>query len=475
MASIASEIEQLLMQLAPDTHRQRQAGLLRPLNASLFSISLIGLFFMIWPRLVAPIGFMIVGTSLTINILVWTLDRAGRTGLAALLFSLWINLGLTILVAANLLLIPNPDLAVGILFACQMTLSITLAGLLLGAPYAFFFALLNASSSSFFLWRYFVNPEAALSKSPAQMLIAFAVPLSAFMLLITLVTALYQRALRRADQQISAARERIIKDELIRRDLAIARELQLRLYPPPPVVNPALQLAARSVPARETSGDFYDFIEFGDDQLGIVVADVTGKSIAAALMMALARVTIRSEAHRTRSPAEVLHGANMTICRDHSTRQMITAFYGVLDLRTLTLRFSSAGHPYPLLRRGDDLLELELPSLPLGGSPSTRYEEQSLTLQPGDQLFIISDGLIEERNHQRELFGYNRLLPTILASHPSDPEQAVDTLWQTVAQFRGTCDQGDDMTLVVIQALPASKTAPSIPPTRPMRLDPERA
>lgn len=474
MASIVSEIEQLIVRLTPETRRQRQSSLLRPLNTSLMVLTLIGLVPMFFPEPSEAISFTIVGLSLCLNLAVWALDRAGRTGLAALIFSLWLNLGILLLTAANLLL-ENNSFGQGVLFSSQLALSVMLVGLLLGSSYGFLFTALNTITLAWLFWRHFsevVGLEAVMALERA---VSYIIPLGGFLTLIALITWLYQRALARVDERIGAARDRIIKDELIRRDLAIARELQLRLYPPPPVTNPALQLAARSVPARETSGDFYDFIDLGDEQIGIVVADVTGKSIAAALMMALARVTIRSEARRHRSPAEVLRGANETICRDHTARQLITAFYGVLDLRSMSLRFASAGHPYPLLRRGDDLLEIELPSLPLGGSPITHYEEQSLTLEPGDQLFVISDGLIEERNIQRELFGYDRLMPGILASDPSDPEQAIEDLWQTVASFCGGIEQGDDMTLVVIQAVPIADAAGMHPPAREGHMGADRA
>jgi hypothetical protein len=465
MASIVSEIEQLIVRLTPETRRQRQSALLRPLNNSLMVLTLIGRVPMFLPEPTTALSFTIVGLSLCLNLAVWALDRAGRTGLAALIFSLWLNLGLLLLVAANLLL-ENNSFGQGVLFASQLALSVMLIGLLLGSAYSFLFVVLNTIILTWLFWRHFSEVVILDAAIALERVGAYILPLGGFLTLIALITWLYQRALASADERIGVARERIIKDELIRRDLAIARELQLRLYPPPPVTNPALQLAARSVPARETSGDFYDFIDLGDEQIGIVVADVTGKSIAAALMMALARVTIRSEARRHRSPAEVLRGANETICRDHTARQLITAFYGVLDLRSMSLRFASAGHPYPILRRGDDLVEIELPSLPLGGSLTTRYEEQSLTLAPGDQLFVISDGLIEERNVHRQLFGYDRLMPGILASDPNDPEQAIEDLWQTVASFRGDTDQGDDMTLVVIQAVPVAAAAGIYPPAR---------
>jgi serine phosphatase RsbU (regulator of sigma subunit) len=472
MSSISSDIEQLASRLAPETRRQRQAALLRPLNISLIVISLIGLVIMISTRGTLAGTFAVVISSLLINLLVGALDRAGKTGLAAYIFCIWINLGILFLIAVNLLLEDNP--AVAYVFACQLALTVLLAGQLFGTWLASIFAAVNVITFFAMLARYFNNHSPSQGTSQIEFVLDNGIPIAAFLVLIAIITSLYQRALRKADERIEVARRRIIQDELTRRDLAIARELQLRLFPPPPMVQPTLKIATRSVAARETSGDFYDFIELGDDMLGIVVADVTGKSVAAALMMALARVTIRSEARRHTAPAEVLRSANETISRDHTTRQMITAFYGVLDTRSLTLRFSNAGHPYPILRRNNRLQEFELGGMPLGGRIDSQYSELIVQLEPGDQLFLLSDGLIEERNRSREMYGYGRLGQAIIAGDPMDPDKTLATLWQSVTTFRGDIEQGDDITLMVIQAAPSGehgeapdRSGASGPPTRP--------
>lgn len=437
-----------MARLAPESRRQKQAALLRPLNLSIIGISLLGL--LLGPLLDSgPQSYAILGANLLVNLLVAWLTGAGHTQLAGNLFTIWVNVGIMLLVAANLFLDNNQ--AVALLFATQLALTVMLAGMLMGVRYAFLLVLANVVTLGALFWRYFGTLGASDQFLFDDVLNAL-IPVSSFLVLIAVISWLYQRALAKAEERIEVARKRIIKDELTRRDLAIARELQLRLFPPPPMVNPTLQIATRSEPARETSGDFYDFIELGDGMLGIVVADVTGKSVAAALMMALARVTIRSEARRHSAPADVLRAANETISRDHTARQMITAFYGLLDTRTLQLRFANAGHPYPILRRGDHLHEIELGGLPLGGRPDSRYEEYSVQLEPGDQLFLLSDGLIEERNSRREIFGYGRLGPAILATDPTDADMAIELLWQTVASFRGEAEQADDITLVVIQA-----------------------
>jgi serine phosphatase RsbU (regulator of sigma subunit) len=442
--------QELALALAePQSDFQRKSALLRPLNASLIAISLIGLVLGLlrgaaWPSV------SVVVISLLLNMLIFFLDGRGKTTIAIYLFCGWVNLGTFFFIVDNLFQSGNLDSA--IIFCCVLAMNVMLVGMLLGGRYAFSFALINAIAVFGFLYAYFARsaPDSSLRDT-----ISVSVPIIAFLMIIAMISWLYQRALAEAAARLEAARQRIMADELLRRDLAVARELQQRLYPPPPLTSAGLSIASRSEPARETSGDFYDFIELGDDKLGIVVADVTGKSIAAALVMAMSRSTLRSEATRHSSPAEVLRYANRTLCQDRTFKQMITAFYGVLDTRTLRLEISNAGHPFPVIRRHGTIEEIEICGLPLGARPDALYTEQTIQLAPGDQLVIISDGIIEERNSRRELFGFERMLATIAQADTVDSERALDEIWQAVTAFRGAAEQSDDITLVVVQVAAA--------------------
>jgi serine phosphatase RsbU (regulator of sigma subunit) len=417
-----------------------------------------------------PIGYTTVIASLLFNLVVAALDYTGRPYLAAQLFCFWINGGVLLFFGANLF--QDGNLAVGVIFACVLAMTVMLAGMLLGSIFAMIYALANSLAIFAILWRYFNLPGVGLENSPLVDTLSTGIPVVAFLIIVAVISWLYQRSLAQSETRLNLARQRIVKDELLRRDLAIARDLQQRLYPSPPMTRQGLQIASRSEPARETSGDFYDYIDLEDGQLGIVVADVTGKSIAAALLMALARGTLRSAARRHSSPAEVLFHANEALCRDQTARQMITAFYGILDTRSLTLRFANAGHPYPLLRRGATIEEAEVSGLPLGAMANTVYSQGEIALQAGDQLYVISDGLVEERNRRRELFGYERLYATISAADPLEPERALDDLWRALLRFRDGTDQDDDITLVVIQAAHAIDS-PALP--KPMdKLDRQR-
>jgi serine phosphatase RsbU (regulator of sigma subunit) len=385
-----------------------------------------------------------------LNIFIFYLDRWQHTRLATHIFCLWINAGVIYFASGNLF--AEGSIEASIIFFCVLAMIVMLAGMLIGVVYGFVLAGMNSVIVAGLLFYYYlITVDIRDLRQAFFDSTAMSVPISVFLIMIAVISWLYQRALAQAAMRLKVARQRIVRDELLRRDLAVARELQQRLYPPPPLTNAAISIASRSEPARETSGDFYDFISLSDGRLGIVVADVTGKSIAAALVMAMSRSTLRSEATRHAGPADVLRFANQTLCQDNTFKQMITAFYGVLDTRTLRLAISNAGHPFPVIRREGRITELEICGLPLGARADAIYTEQVIQLQPGDQLVVISDGLLEERNSRRELFGFERMLATIAHADTLDPERALDEIWETVARFRGDAEQSDDITLVVVQ------------------------
>jgi serine phosphatase RsbU (regulator of sigma subunit) len=284
-----------------------------------------------------------------------------------------------------------------------------------------------------------------------QEAISPSIPIIAFIFLIALISWLYQRTLTQSFEHLSVARQQLTRDALLRQELAIARDLQSRLYPDPPETDSRLNIASVVLPALETSGDLYDFIELGPDELGIVIADVTGKSLAAALVMAMARSTFRSEARRSPNPAEVLTQVNASLCNDHSVKQMLTAWYGILNTRTLHLRYANAGHPFPILKRDGAVTELEIPGLPLRARPDTVYYEQEIVLQAGDDLLLTSDGAVETMNAQRELFGFDRFNATLQNLPPLPANAIIACLCEALETFRGLTPQNDDITLVLIQ------------------------
>lgn len=341
-----------------------------------------------------------------------------------------------------------------------LSLNALLSGILVSPKASFAIAGFNASAAFFFYY---------LAGYTAN----YSFPLITLIFMTAIISWLYERTLGRAHERLRLAQERILHDELVRRDLDIARDLQRRLYPAPPQGHSQISIASRSEPARETSGDFYDFIELGDDQLGIVIADVTGKSLAAALVMAMVRSTFRCEAHHSQSPAEVLRRVNEILCLDHSVKHMVTAWYGVLNTRSLLLREANAGHPFPMLLRDGKVTEIEAGGFPLRAQPGTIYMERTTQLRSADLLVLLSDGLVETMNGNRELFGFDRFTASLEHQSALQPQELIDHLWRQIDDFRGEVEQSDDMTLVVVgcervpDAVPFAAPSPALAISQP--------
>ncbi len=427
-----------LTQLEFKTEQQRKAKFLAPLTIGLIVIETLALGVSFFPPISPWYSFVTLGVSLALNWVVLFLIRQDYIKTAAHLFCYNYNLLVFVTFLTNLIV--EGDIEVGTTVGYILALSVVLAGILIGPRANLSFAVLNTILIAV--------PYLLVETDKLALIKSF--PLITFLWLLALIGWLYQRTMQQAHQRLSMAQYQLMQTQLMQRDLEIARELQQQLYPMPPQIREELTIAARSEPARETSGDFYDFIELNPHELGIIVADVTGKSLAAALIMAMTRSTLRSEARRSNSPARVLYQANQVLNDDASVDQMITTFYGILDTEALTFRFSNAGHIYPLLKRNGQVKDLELNGLPLKATADAFYQEKTYQLYPADQLILVSDGIIEAMNNGHELFGFERLVQTAREIDSTNSHHTLRELWQAVETFRGDVEQQDDMTLVVI-------------------------
>lgn len=234
-------------------------------------------------------------------------------------------------------------------------------------------------------------------------------------------------------------------------ELAVARAIQQDLFPQQLPDVPGLAFAAHCTPARETGGDFYDFINLERGRVGVVVGDVAGKSIPAALLMANARSIWRAAAATGASPRNVLEWTNRALCQDISSPVFVTLSYAIIDPTELGICFASAGHPPPILRQGSSLHELNANGLPLGLVPGAEYNEARTPLLPGDNLFLYTDGVVESLNTQRELFGFERLYNTLARLSADQPQAILTEVLRAVQDFRGPVEQVDDVTLLTIQ------------------------
>jgi phosphoserine phosphatase RsbU/P len=246
----------------------------------------------------------------------------------------------------------------------------------------------------------------------------------------------------------------------MKRDLEIAREIQRWLVPHFPPRVPGVDIAFSSRPANTVGGDYYDaFLLEGaapasaSQRLLLVVADVAGKSVPAALLMATFQASLRTVASTALPLAELVGRINDYACA-HSLggRRFTTAFFADFDTATHALTYIRAGHNAPILRRASgEIQRLEEGDLPLGINPRTRFPAGSATLAPGDLLVIFTDGVIEAVNERDEEFGEARLLEILQAEPPESAAATLEHLTASVAAFTGTARQHDDITWLIVR------------------------
>jgi serine phosphatase RsbU (regulator of sigma subunit) len=247
-------------------------------------------------------------------------------------------------------------------------------------------------------------------------------------------------------QQQEEAQER----ERIEQELRIARLIQQTLLPKSVPEVEGYQVAAYYQPAREVGGDFYDFFDLPDGQLGIVVGDVTDKGVPAALVMATTRTMLRAAAQRLVLPSEVLERVNDALDPDIPPNMFVTCLYAILDPKSGRLRYANAGHDLPYLRHADSVTELRATGMPLGLMPGMTYEEKEAVLETNDGVLFYSDGLVEAHDPERKMFGFPRL-QGLVGEHPGGAT-LIDFLLAELKRFTGEdWEQEDDITMVTLQ------------------------
>ena len=240
----------------------------------------------------------------------------------------------------------------------------------------------------------------------------------------------------------------------VEQELALAWQIQSSFLPHDLPHVPGWQLAATLKPAREVSGDFYDVIPLPNGRFGILVADVSGKGMGAALYMALSRTLLRTYAiqHHAR-PDYVLGVANRRILMDTDARMFVTVFYGVLDPITGELTYCNAGHNPPYLLSSQNerpVQELRRTGIPLGIFEGETWEQSAVQLAPGDTLVLYSDGITDAQDEHETLFGEERLRETVQANLGRPAQDVQDGLIAAVHEFVGDAPQFDDITLMVV-------------------------
>lgn len=272
-------------------------------------------------------------------------------------------------------------------------------------------------------------------------------------------------ALGEAFDGMTASVERLLRESLektrLEGELEIAREVQNRLFPQSAPDVAGLRLYGLCKPARTVSGDYYDFLRLDNGRVALVVGDISGKGISAALLMATLQSALHAQFYDGHNGSAALGAAETADVVSRLNRQLyastprekyVTLFYGVYDSATRKLAYTNAGHLPPVLFRQNRLQRLEGGGTVVGLFPSVRYTQAEVQIEPGDMLLAFTDGMTEPENSYGQEFGEERLLDVAQRARSSPPEVMMDEIYRAVSDWTGSPELQDDMTLVVAQA-----------------------
>jgi sigma-B regulation protein RsbU (phosphoserine phosphatase) len=238
----------------------------------------------------------------------------------------------------------------------------------------------------------------------------------------------------------------------LKAELEVARSLQLAILPAAFPARSGCEAAARMIPATTMGGDFYDYIELPDGEIGLVIADVSGHGVPAAFFMAVARTNLRELAVHHTDPGQCLAQTNDALCAQNPLDLFVTVFYCVLDPKSGVLRYANGGHNPPYIRRAAGAVESlsGAGGLVLGAMPGARYPTHTVQLLRGDRLVLYTDGVTEAFNPAEELYGAHRLVDEVHVHGGGTPAALVERICQSVTNFAGSAPQSDDITLTVL-------------------------
>ncbi|MDD5955235.1 MAG: SpoIIE family protein phosphatase [Firmicutes bacterium] len=255
------------------------------------------------------------------------------------------------------------------------------------------------------------------------------------------------------------------------KELEVARQIQHSALPsvfPPYPNRPEFTIFASMDTAKEVGGDFYDFYLLDGDRLAFLIADVSGKGIPAAMFMMTAKTLLKTSAESGLPVEQVFQRANDKLCQGNDAGMFVTAWMGILQLSTGHLTFADAGHNPPLLRRRDGQFEyLRIkPNFVLAGMEGIRYRRRELQLEPGDTLYLYTDGVTEAHNCDKQLYGEDRLLSCLERNHDQDVQSLCRSVKADVDDFAGQQEQFDDITMLCLRLTPRQEAVWSAAPTQ---------
>ncbi len=243
----------------------------------------------------------------------------------------------------------------------------------------------------------------------------------------------------------------------LKSDLAVAAEIQQailpRLFPPFPENENELDLAALMIPATDVGGDFYDFFRIDDDHIGLVMADVSGKGVPAAIFMAVSRTLIRTIGLQGKNPGESLKIANNLLSKESADCMFVTCFYAIYNIKTGEIEYSNGGHNSPFIIRANGQIE-EFPvsqNLLVGIVEDATYQKAQAHLEVGDALVLYTDGVNEALNNKKEEYGEERMMKLLSSLSGGTCQEIIEGQLADVRKFAGEAPQSDDITLMAIK------------------------
>ncbi|MBT4932322.1 MAG: SpoIIE family protein phosphatase [Rhodospirillaceae bacterium] len=240
----------------------------------------------------------------------------------------------------------------------------------------------------------------------------------------------------------------------IRREIDVAGDLQQRILPSDFPTRDDFDVFARTTPAQDIGGDFYDFFELGQDKLALIVADVSGKGVPAAFFMAVARTLIRATAATQPEPGACLQQVNKLLYQHNIPGMFVSVFYGILDTKNWTMSYANGGHLPPYLIPGDggDIVPLSGgDGVVLGVQDEIPYEQETISIDPGAAIFFYTDGVTEAFDINRNQFSDQRLIDYLLENRSLSAHAISDNVFAFINMFTGDAPQSDDITSLVIK------------------------
>ena len=244
--------------------------------------------------------------------------------------------------------------------------------------------------------------------------------------------------------------------ERIGMELSLATAIQASMLPhifPPFPERKEFDIYAMMEPAREIGGDFYDFFLIDEDHLCLVIADVSGKGIPAALFMMISKTILQSCAMLGQSTAEILNKTNQALCTNNQVEMFVTVWLGILEISTGKLTAANAGHEYPIIKRANGEFELfkDHHSLVIGGMSNTVYKEYSIDLHAGDKIFVYTDGIPESSNDEGKMYGIDRMINALNSDKEANSEALIKNVRASVGEFVKDAEQFDDLTMLCLE------------------------